>query len=147
MTSDRGPGAARKLDAFSSVAIWQLLSFFCLLCFVWANEVIDFSSRIFGMDPAPFNLYRVCILSAGIITAGIITVGHTYERQRSLVKKLLMTCLYCHRVKTEDGTWEHVEEYFMKHYPVTLNRGPCPDCEKMLHSVDAKELQEESARS
>ncbi|MBN1673541.1 MAG: hypothetical protein JXR37_21020 [Kiritimatiellae bacterium] len=125
-----------RTDAFASVALWQLIAFVLLICFVWASEVIDLPAIVFHIAPSPFNFYRVCILSAAIITAGIVTVGHTYERQRSLVKKLLMTCLYCHRVKTTKGEWVHAEEYFLNHYPVAMDRGACPDCGKMLETTE-----------
>mgnify|MGYP001604513608 CR=1 FL=1 len=122
-------------DAFSSVAIWQMLVFVILLCFVWANEVLDLPHKMFDQPATAFNMYRAFLLSAAIITAGIIAVGHTYERQRAIVKRMFMTCVYCHRVMHDDGTWEHVEEYFMRNYPHDMDRGACPECEKMLQSV------------
>lgn len=122
-------------DAFASVAFWQMMSFVLLVCFVWANEVLDLSFSMFGTEPASFNLYRASLLSAAIITAGIIAVGHTYERQKKVIQGMLMTCVYCHRVMHTDGQWEHVEEYFLRNYPVDMARGACPDCEKMLQSV------------
>lgn len=125
-------------DAFSSVAFWQLMVFVLLLCFVWANEVLDFSSMMFDTDRIQFNMYRASMLSAAIITAAIVAVGHTYERQRAVIRRMFMTCVYCHRVMHEDGRWEHVEEYFMRNYPVDMERGACPDCEKMLQAVDSK---------
>ena len=128
--------ATPKGDAFSSMAMWQFLAFIALLCFVWTNEVLDLPSAVFGIKETEFNIYRASLLSAAIITAGIITVGHSYERQRRLVKQLLMTCLYCHRVKTDKGKWMHVEEYFLAHYPVGIDRSSCPECQKMLKSIE-----------
>lgn len=125
-----------KKDAFSSIALWQFIAFILLLCFVWASEVLDLPARVFGVDASPFNLYRASLLSAAIVVTGIIAVGHSYERQRKLVKQLLMTCLYCHRVKTDRGKWLHLDEYFMSHYPVAVDRTACPECQKMLKSVD-----------
>ena len=29
-------------------------------------------------------------------------------------------------------------KYFMQHYPVAIDRKPCPECAAMLQSVDAK---------
>ncbi|OGV69306.1 MAG: hypothetical protein A2283_13830 [Lentisphaerae bacterium RIFOXYA12_FULL_48_11] len=125
-----------KADAFSSMALWQFLSFIALLCFVWTSEILDLPALVFGSEETSFNLYRVSLLSAAIITAGIITVGHSYERQRRLVKQLLMTCLYCHRVKTDKGKWMHVEDYFLSHYPVAVDRNACPECQQMLKTVE-----------
>ena len=144
---DSNTNMSAQKDAFASVAFWQLMAFCLLLCFVWASEFIDLPHRAFGTPARPFSLYHTSILSAAIITAAIIAVGHTYERQKALVKSLLMTCLYCHRVKTDENTWEHVEEYFMKHYPVAIDRGPCPECESMLRSIDDKKKGDGPAQS
>jgi hypothetical protein len=126
-------------DAFSSVAAWQFMSFILLLCMIWVNEYFDMASIVFDSDPNPFSLYRASMLSAVIITVGVVSVGHTYEKQRALIKPLLMSCLYCHRVQIDKEKWMHVEEYFVKHYPIDMNRGACPDCQAMLQSVSAME--------
>jgi hypothetical protein len=125
-------------DAFASVAFWQLMSFVLLLCFIWVSEIIDLPKLIFDSEETPFSLYRVCVLSAAVITAAIISVGHTYERQKAVIGRMLMTCVYCHRVMHEDGSWEHVEEYFMRNYPMEVGHGACPACENMLQSVQDK---------
>jgi hypothetical protein len=121
-----------RRDAFARIAFWQYMAFIFLLCFVCVIEVLDIPHRAFGAEETPFSLYRVCLLSAAVIGAAVIAIGHTYEQQRSLLRKLLKTCLYCHRVKTPHGHWEHVEEYFIKHYPISMERGACPACEEML---------------
>jgi hypothetical protein len=132
--------SARR-DSFASIAVWQSVTFMLLLLFVWASELLDAPAHLFGCEPTPFNLYRVSILTLGILAAGIVAIGHTYEQQRNLLRKLLRTCLYCHRVQTPHGAWEHVEEYFIKHYPVPMDRVACPACERMLESVsDAKQV-------
>jgi len=125
-----------KKDAFSSIAVWQFTTFILLLCFVWVSEIFDLPAIVFGAKETPFNLFRASLLSAAVVVAGIIAVGHSYERQRRLVKQLLMTCLYCHRVKTDKGKWLHLDEYFMTHYPVAVDRMACPECDKMLKSVN-----------
>lgn len=127
------------IDAFSSVALWQLMSFIMLLCFIWVNEFFDLSHIIFDTERSPFNFYRVSLLSSGVITAAIVTIGHTYEKQRKVINKIVTACLYCHRVQNKNGSWEHVVEYFMKNFPVNLERGTCPDCKKMLQTIDMKE--------
>lgn len=132
-------GSQKRLsigDAFSRVAFWQLMAFVFLGCFLWVVELFDLTSVIFGTPPTPFNLSRMFLLSGGIITTGIIAVGHTYEQQRTIVKGVISTCLYCHRVQSSDGKWEHVNEYFLKHYPVDSNHLVCSDCEKMLSDVN-----------
>ena len=128
-----------KRDAFTGVAFWQLLAFVLLFSFTWLSEIADLPELLFGTIHQPLNWYRLALLSAGIITAAIVAVGHTYERQRTLVRQLVETCLYCHRVKTGDGNWQHVEEYFLQNFPIEMNKGACPDCEQMLASVVEKQ--------
>lgn len=130
---------ARK-DAFARIAFWQYMAFFFLLAFVWVNEILDIPRLAFGAAATPFSLYRGCVLTAAVLAAAVIAIGHTYEQQRSLLRKLLKTCLYCHRVKTAFGKWEHVEEYFIKHYPVSMERGACPACEEMLALMNEKSV-------
>ena len=35
-----------------------------------------------------------------------------------------------------DARWEHVDVYFIRHYPVGMRRGTCPDCEQMVAEVE-----------
>ena len=138
MAQERKTKIISKIDAFSSVAFWQFMSFSVLLCFVWVEEKFDLTSMVFDTDPTPFNVYRAMLLSSVVILAGVVAVGNTYEKQRSLLKRLLMSCAYCHRVKTDDGSWMHVEDFFLTHYPVDMDRGVCADCESMLKTVAEK---------
>lgn len=132
MSEEKKKKNISSADAFSSVAVWQLLTFILLICFVWANEVLDIPHRMFNAAPSGMNIYRGFILSAGIITAAIVAVGHTYERQRAVIQKMLMSCEYCHRVMHDDGHWEHVEKYFLRAFPMEIDHGACPECDKML---------------
>jgi len=133
--------ASTKLDAFSRIAFWQLMAFAILLCFIWVNELMDLPAEWFGTAPTPFNFYRGCLLSAVIIVGAVVTVGHTYEQQKAVVRSLLTTCSYCHRVQTGPVEWEHVEEYFLRHYPLEVRRGICPECETMLKDLDEHTIQ------
>lgn len=131
-----------RRDAFASIAFWQILAFVFLLVFVWASELLVFPSQAFGDEGGRFSIYRASIISAAIIAVAIIVVGHTYEKQRVLLKNLLKTCMYCHRVKTPEGRWEHVEVYFIRHYPIPMDRTSCPSCEAMLSDASAKKVLE-----
>ena len=136
-TTQRTTGLLRR-DAFARIAFWQYMAFLFLLSFVWVLEILDIPHRAFGAEATAFNLHRVCLVSAAVIGAAVIAIGCTYEQQRAMLRNLLRGCLYCHRVKTADGKWEHVDEYFMKHYPISLERNACPGCEKMLSDVNGK---------
>lgn len=126
-------------DAFSSVAFWEFMAFFLLLLFIWVSEILDLPALLFGAPESEFSFYRAMLLSAAVITLGIVAVGHTYERQKAVIKRLLMTCTYCHKVLGADGQWEYVEEYFTRHYPMDLDKGSCPACEDMLKSLNERQ--------
>ena len=128
-----------KQDSFASVAFWQFMAFIFLLAFAWVNELSDLASLVFGVDPSPPNIYRAYLMTAAIITAAVVSVGHTYEKQRAVLRHLLMTCAYCHRVKTDKGLWIHVEEFFLAHFPIHMDRSSCPECENMLKAVEGTE--------
>ena len=135
MSTDEEKKVRINKDAFASVAIWQIVAFIALILFIWVNGLLDIPARVFGAEPTPFSMFQACMLTAAAITAAVICVGHTYEQQRSLLRKLLETCIYCHRVKTPEQEWEHVESYFIKHYPVGMDRSVCPHCQDMLEEV------------
>ena len=125
-------------NAFSRVAFWQLMVFVLLLCFAWANELIDLPALVFGATPTTPDYYRLSFLSAGIITAAIVAIGHTYEKQKSVVATLMESCPYCHRVKTSSNVWQHVHEFFTQTYLLDVQHGLCPDCKTMLDAVNEK---------
>lgn len=125
-----------RYDAFARIAIWQAAAFIFLLCYVWCIELLDIPSLAYGATGRSFSIVRISLLTAGVLAAAVVAIGHTYEQQRTLLRKLLETCTYCHRVKMPDSTWEHVEVYFIRHYPVGMRRGTCPDCEQMVNEVE-----------
>jgi hypothetical protein len=147
--ADEAPRKKKHGDAFTSVAIWQFLCFILLLCFVWASEFVDLPGVVGGaQERAPFNTHRVLVLSIAIGAAGVIAVGHTYEKQKSVVRRILKTCMFCNRIQTHKGDWEHVSDYFFAHYPADLQKGSCPACEEMVNAVNArvavKEMEDEA---
>lgn len=136
-----------RRDAFASIAFWQSMAFVFLLGTVWGGELLDAPEVIFHAEPTPFSWFRVLFLSTAVIASGVVVVGHTYEQQRTLLKKLLKTCIYCHRVETPSASWEYVEDYFVRHYPVAMQRGACPSCEKMLAELAAEQERFEQRRA
>ena len=141
MNPDEEVKVKSSRDAFASIAFWQILAFVFLLVFVWASELLDFPAQAFGDEGGRFSIYRASIISAAILAVAVV-VGHTYERQRALLRSLLKTCMYCHRVETPEGKWEHVEVYFIRHYPVPMDRTACPTCEAMLNDAASKKVLE-----
>jgi PAS domain S-box-containing protein len=43
---------------------------------------------------------------------------------------LLPICMYCKRVRDDEGYWEQVESYVHRHTDAQFSHGMCPECEK-----------------
>ena len=41
---------------------------------------------------------------------------------------LLPICMYCHRIRNDDGGWERLENYISGHTNAMLSHGMCPEC-------------------
>ncbi len=47
------------------------------------------------------------------------------------LREILPICSHCKKVRTDDGYWERVEEYFRRRDHVDFSHGFCPDCAKL----------------
>jgi hypothetical protein len=41
---------------------------------------------------------------------------------------ILPICFYCKRIRTDEQSWQTVEEYIEAHAPVQFTHGICPTC-------------------
>jgi hypothetical protein len=46
---------------------------------------------------------------------------------------LLPICSACHRIRTSDSHWHHLEKYISERTEATFTHGLCPDCAKELY--------------
>lgn len=123
-------------NAHAVVVFWQWVALVMLLLFVWLNEILDLPSIYFGGQARPFDLSRVCLLSAAILLAGIVLVGHTYIQEQQVIRGLISVCSYCRKIRIEDNTWQQIEEYVGKYGEIAFTHGACPDCyEKEMAEV------------
>lgn len=118
-----------KDDFLAKIAFWQLMSFFMLLCAVWANEFWDFSFLFFGVKTisAP-SIFRLSTLSVLVIVSAIITVGNTYIQQKHIIHGLLKICPQCRKVEIDDRRWQDIEDYVTKYSLAAISHGFCPKC-------------------
>ena len=122
-------------NGFSYIAAWQFAGFTLLLLLVWANEVLDLASLLFGAAPTPPSIVRGCLASAGVLLAAVIVVGNTYLQQRSIISGMLTICSYCHKIRVDQEIWQRIEEYLSRNPMVLLSHGMCPECyEKVKQS-------------
>jgi hypothetical protein len=113
---------------FAIIAFWQFCTFFMLLLLVWVNELLNLPSLLFSAELAPPDLYRGCVLSAGVILTAVITVGHTYVQHRQSLYGLVTVCAKCRKIRGEDDVWQTLESYFSEHSDMTFSHGLCPKC-------------------
>ena len=112
------------------LAVWQLLCFLLLLCLVWAFEILDIPSRIFGGAEHEPDYVRMCLLTAGILVVALVTVGQTYLQQRQMLRGLIVICSYCHKVRIDELTWQQIEIFVAEHSHADFSHGICPECHK-----------------
>ena len=113
---------------FAYIAVWQSAIFLLLILMVWANEVIDLTALIFGVERTPMDVTRGCVSTAGVLIAWIVTVGNTYLQQRHIVSGLLTICSYCKKIRIDNQVWQRVEEYIGRRSSIDFTHSVCPEC-------------------
>ena len=56
-----------------------------------------------------------------------------------ILQGLLPTCMYCRKIKDDEGYWERFEKYISEHSEAEFSHGICPECFQE-HHPDAYEL-------
>lgn len=44
------------------------------------------------------------------------------------LRGLLPICSYCHKIRNDEGFWNHIETYLQQHADVKFTHGICPEC-------------------
>ena len=117
-----------KRDPLLYVAFWQGLCFLLMALLVWVGEYYDLSALWLHAEPKPPNLLHAWTLTIGIVVTALITVGHTYEQQRHIIRGLLTVCATCHRIRLSTEKWEQLDDYLGDHSLALLTHGLCPEC-------------------
>ena len=119
-------------DPFAYIGFWQFLTFIMLILLVWVNEIRDMPALLFNTNPQDVNIFRGCLLTAGVLVAAIVAIGNTYLQQQRVVKNLISVCSHCHRVRLNDTVWQKMEEYIGERSLLSFTHGLCPECTKDL---------------
>lgn len=48
--------------------------------------------------------------------------------QVKALRGLLPICMYCHKIRDEQGTWSQLEQYIVDRTDAAFSHGMCPDC-------------------
>lgn len=111
-----------------NLAVWQLLCFLLLICFVWAFEILNLQAKIFGDEERPVDFIRTCLLTSGILVVALVTVGQTYLQQKRMLRGIIVICSYCHKVRIDEETWQQIEAFVSERSRAEFSHGICPDC-------------------
>lgn len=59
-------------------------------------------------------------------------VARTARQQREItvLRGLLSICMFCKRIRDEQGKWERIEAYISEHSEARFSHGLCPECAK-----------------
>jgi len=117
-----------KHDGVFTTAFWQLMSFILLIVIIWIDEVLDLSNLWFGMRPEHPNFYKGCSLTIVVLSIAVITIGNTYIHQKRLIRKLLLICSNCRKVRINENEWQHLETYVADQLQSMISHGLCPQC-------------------
>ena len=126
-------------EPFAYIGFWQFLTFIMLILVVWVNEVQDMPALLFSAEPQDANIFRGCLLTAGVLVAAIVTIGNTYLQQKRVLNSMISVCSTCNKVRVNQHQWKQMEEYISDNSLLTFTHGLCPDCtEKAMQAVNKR---------
>ena len=132
-------------DPFAYIGFWQFLTFIMLILLVWVNEVRDMPALLFNTNPQDLNIFRGCVLTAGVLVAAIVAIGNTYLQQKRVLNALISVCSSCHKVRVNQNQWKQMEEYISDNSLLTFTHGLCPDCmEKTMQTIKQRAAAKDS---
>lgn len=79
----------------------------------------------------PEGLFAGFIGSCADVTERVEAQAALAEAQTSLIRTLhglLPICMYCKKIKNDEGYWEVLETYVREHSDADFSHGICPDC-------------------
>lgn len=49
---------------------------------------------------------------------------------------IIPICMHCHKIRSDQESWERIEEYLTEHSEAHFSHGLCPECLEKYYSVD-----------
>lgn len=132
-------------DPFAYIGFWQFLTFIMLILLVWVNEVRDMPALLFNAEPQNLNIFRGCLLTAGVLATAIVTIGNTYLQQKRVLNSMISVCSNCNKVRVNDNQWKQMEAYISENSLLTFTHGLCPVCmEKVMETISQRTTERNS---
>ena len=119
-------------DPFAYIGFWQFMTFIMLILLVWVNEVQDMPALLFNTNPQDVNIFRGCLLTAGVLIAAIVAIGNTYLQEKRVLNTFISVCSSCNKVHVNQNQWMQMDAYISENSLLTFIHGLCPDCMKKI---------------
>ncbi len=127
-------------DPFAYIAFWQFMTFVVLLLLIWLNEIGDLQEFFFKTAAGEMNIFRGCILSAGVFLVAMVAIGNTYIQQKRVLKSLISVCANCHKVRIKPNVWKQMEDYVSDNSLLTFTHGLCPEClAEVMRDIESRQ--------
>ncbi len=64
--------------------------------------------------------------------------GRVAELQAALahikcLQGILPICMHCHRIRTDQSSWERIEKYISEHSEAQFSHALCPECRQQFY--------------
>lgn len=146
--ADDGSHVVLPKDPFGYIALWQFLTFVILLLLIWLNELSNLTSWFFKIKNDEVNIFRGCVLSAGVFLTAMVAIGNTYVQQKRVLRSLISVCAQCHRVQIKPNVWTQMEEYVSDNSLLTFTHGLCPKCmAAALRDIEDRQAGKQAAKA
>lgn len=127
---------AHQVVHFPLRDVYYLSAIFAIDPDTIVNAVIDISERI----RAEADLRRA--LDENERT--VVELRQALAEVRTL-SGLLPICMYCKKIRNDEGYWDRIEQYLSEHTDAMLSHGLCPDCYRKYAQPDLEAAEAEEA--
>ncbi|MBX7144525.1 MAG: hypothetical protein K1X79_08760 [Oligoflexia bacterium] len=118
-----------RSSVLKSLLLIQGLGFLGLIGFIWADEALDWTNKLFGQPKLPFNFVEAATESTIALVLGIFVMLYT-SRLINRIKYLegfISLCAYCKKVRVKQN-WIPLETFLSNCSEAQFSHGFCPDC-------------------
>lgn len=119
-------------NTFSKLNIITDVSFLVVISLVWLDELLDIP-YLLNLEPEThINVTEAIFESILVLLVWLVNC----VIRRRLLNRLIMLegvipiCSVCKKIRTDDASWQAVEEYVSNHSAVIFSRSICPECQE-----------------
>ncbi len=94
----------------------------------WAHLA---STTVHEVDDAP--VFRVVLSDINERKLTEIALQKAYDQIKTL-RGIVPICMYCKKIRDDQGFWNQVEVYVSNHSEAEFSHGLCPDCEEKMYT-------------